>query len=212
MTRSAVIIFLHGLGDSGAGWSSLPSVFRGRGNITNWRFSFPTAPKRSVTCNDGAVGTAWMDLQSIPVTPRDPDDAAGFSASSSIVHSLIDAEIERGTEARDIFLGGFSQGAAMALWSGLSYPRGPLGGILALSGWWPGSLTPPIASRAGERVLICHGDDDRVVLGECASAAREALLARGGVAVETHSFEGGHGFDPEESQWMFDFISKRLNE
>jgi predicted esterase len=210
-TRSAAIIFLHGLGDTGQGWSQLPSAFRGRAGASSWRFSLPTAPTRPVTCNGGMKTTAWMDLTSIPVLPTAPDDAAGFTASAAIIHAMIDAEIEKGTAARDIFLGGFSQGGSMSLWAGLSYKQS-LGGIISMSGWWPHTMELPFPSRTtGDRVLLCHGTDDSVVAYACKDAAEKVLKARGGITVETMSFDGGHEFDSDEPAWLYKFISARLN-
>lgn len=210
--RSAVVIFLHGLGDTGAGWSALPGSFRGRAGASSWRFTMPTAPQRAVTCNGGARTHAWMDLEEIPVLPDGADDAAGFTASAKIIHALIDAEVAKGTAVRDVFLGGFSQGAAMSLWAGLSYPKGPLGGVIGMSGWWPATMSLPNPPREGERVLLCHGRSDGVVVYACRDAAAEKLKARGGIAIETQSFSGGHEFHNDEPAWLHAFIMARLNQ
>jgi hypothetical protein len=74
---SAGVVWLHGLGDSGAGWSFLQheigaSLATAVGGPLKW--VFPTAPTAPVTCNGGFSMTSWMDLDDIPVRrpPRGP--------------------------------------------------------------------------------------------------------------------------------------------
>ena len=67
---SAGVVWLHGLGDSGAGWSFLQheigaSLATAVGGPLKW--VFPTAPTAPVTCNGGFSMTSWMDLDAIPV-------------------------------------------------------------------------------------------------------------------------------------------------
>ena len=69
-----LVIWLHGLGDSGDGWSHLR---REMGVRAEWQF--PTAPTQPVSCNGGHRMTSWMDLEEIPVThPERFDDAEGL--------------------------------------------------------------------------------------------------------------------------------------
>ena len=49
---------------------------------------------------------------------------------------LIKAEIDSGTDASRIVLGGFSQGACMSLLTGLTGEK-KLAGVAVLSGWLP---------------------------------------------------------------------------
>lgn len=64
------------------------------------------------------------------------EDAAGMEKSKKLISELIDAEIKAGTDPNRIVLGGFSQGAAMSLLTGLTGDR-KLAGVAALSGWLP---------------------------------------------------------------------------
>lgn len=56
--------------------------------------------------------------------------------SSRQINELISAEIDAGVNPSRIVLGGFSQGGAMSLLTGLTSER-KLGGIAALSAWLP---------------------------------------------------------------------------
>lgn len=56
-TMRPLIIWLHGLGDTGRGWAHLPRELRLGPQVS---FSFPDAPQQPVTCNGGYVMTSWM--------------------------------------------------------------------------------------------------------------------------------------------------------
>ncbi len=55
------LIFLHGLGDQG---KSFVPIFDKGGllNFPNLKVVLPTAPKQSVTCNDGLNMNSWFDI------------------------------------------------------------------------------------------------------------------------------------------------------
>ena len=61
---------------------------------------------------------------------------ADILESAKAIDDLIDAEIERGTPPDRIILGGFSQGAAMTLLTGLTTEH-PIAGLIVLSGRLP---------------------------------------------------------------------------
>mmetsp|Transcript_3287 Transcript_3287/g.9580 ORF Transcript_3287/g.9580 Transcript_3287/m.9580 type:complete len:258 (-) Transcript_3287:94-867(-) len=159
--RSPLIIWLHGLGDTGRGWSHLKHELRLPQAV---RYAFPDAPESPVTCNGGYVMTSWMDLETIPIGNGLPDDAKGLADSTQIIHALIDAEVAKGTASEDIVLGGFSQGGAMALLAGYSYAK-RLAGVACLSGW--PSLRAQLTERvggganAGTPLFIGHGTQAR---------------------------------------------------
>jgi lysophospholipase-1 len=52
------------------------------------------------------------------------------------LNDLISSEVDSGINAERIVLGGFSQGGAMSLLTGLTSER-KLGGVAVLSGWLP---------------------------------------------------------------------------
>jgi predicted esterase len=107
-------IFLHGLGDSSAGWSFLRGEFAARAPQLKW--VFPDSPVQPVTLAGGDSMPSWMDLDDLPVTAHTPEDRAGFEASTKIIHALIDKEVAAGVPASSIYLGGFSQGACAHYW------------------------------------------------------------------------------------------------
>lgn len=64
------------------------------------------------------------------------EDEKGMLETVGLLQGLIDAEVAAGIDPSRIILGGFSQGAAMTLLTGLTTPT-KLGGLVVLSGWLP---------------------------------------------------------------------------
>ena len=91
--HTATVIWLHGLGDSGYGWSSVSEQL----NMPWVKFLFPTAPVQRVTLNMGMEMPAWFDIKSL-----DPDDLAedvqGMLESAAYVMGLVQKEMDNGTQ------------------------------------------------------------------------------------------------------------------
>src|SRR4051812_37761994 len=60
---TASIIFMHGLGDTGHGWSPIGKQLARR--FPYCRFIFPHAPKQPVTLNFGMSMPSWYDIYSL---------------------------------------------------------------------------------------------------------------------------------------------------
>lgn len=182
-----LIIWLHGLGDTGAGWGHLKDELA----LPGVRYLLPDSPTNPVSCQGGYTMTSWMDLTAIPVTLQIPDDEAGLNASRKIVHDLIDLAVAKGTPSTSIILGGFSQGCAMALFAGYSYSK-PLAGVACFSGWpaLKDSLVDRVRSSANAKTpaFIAHGTADEIVLPECSAKSSE-LLEQAGVPVTFRTYE-----------------------
>ena len=205
----AVCIWLHGLGDSGRGWSFFKDLFQDSFPNLSWRF--PDSPYQAVTLAGGQAMPSWMDLDALPVTEKTPEDTEGYHSSSRRIHELVDKEVAAGYTPQQIFLGGFSQGGSMALYSGLKYKE-TLGGIISFSGWLPQKLwdaelknSPTLASS---RVLLVHGTFDSKVLFDRSVAAKAALTSGGVKAVELHDFPGDHTFAEVSQSWLTQFFKE----
>lgn len=156
VTTTAAIIFLHGLGDSGAGWATgfpLP-------NLPYVRTILPDAETQSVSLNGGMPMPSWFDLHGLDESS--PDDSAGIERAVQRVVRIID-EIKIPSER--IILAGFSQGGALALTAGLRCKQ-KIGGIVALSCWLPMRVEYPdkLGDHARDTpIFVAHGEDDVVV-------------------------------------------------
>ncbi|KDO30949.1 hypothetical protein SPRG_04137 [Saprolegnia parasitica CBS 223.65] len=157
----AGVIWLHGLGDSGAGWTFLQDELSSLRHIT-WKF--PNAPNRPVYLAGGQRMPAWFDLKDIPVAPNSVREETldGILDSVATVRALVQELQAEGIPAERIVIGGFSQGACTAVLAGL-LSDAPIAGIVAFSGWLPHEdflVSLPTSSRP---VLVAHGtSDDKV--------------------------------------------------
>ena len=125
----ASVIWLHGLGDTGDGWSQVvPGL--GLPKSMRVRFVFPHAPKMAVAINNGYVMPAWYDIREANLSER--ADVPGVQRSQAQLAALMARENARGVDDARIVLAGFSQGGAVALYTGLRHPK-RIAGIVALS-------------------------------------------------------------------------------
>lgn len=201
-----LVIFLHGLGDTGLSFRRLAESFKE--SMPDLEWLTPTASKRAVTLANGARMTAWFDMSELPVLPTTPFDEAGFSKSTALVHGWIDDASKRGIPAKRIFLCGFSQGAALAIHAGIRYSSAALGGIVAFAGWMPGPPAVAAAQReAHTRVLLVHGTLDTKVPSALSETAHDMLTAAG-LRVRRVSFHGYHELGHSAVRLMRTFLRK----
>ncbi|KAJ0808061.1 putative palmitoyl-protein hydrolase [Helianthus annuus] len=64
------------------------------------------------TVADGAKMPSWFDIPEIPITANSPVDESSLLKAVQSVHSMIDKELAAGTDPKNVFLCGFSQGDA----------------------------------------------------------------------------------------------------
>ena len=128
------VIWLHGLGASGDDFVPVVPEL-GLPDKPGIRFVFPHAPVRPITINNGMSMRGWFDITSLDFEARE-QDLDGMAESVSIVNGLLQDEIDKGVEAANIVLAGFSQGGAIALMAALQSQL-PLAGVMGLSTYLP---------------------------------------------------------------------------
>ena len=204
----AAVIFLHGLGDDGHGWSDMVPALR-LPTALRVRFLFPHAPEMAVTVNGGYVMPAWYDLYDADFEAR--ADLAGVRMSRSHVEHLITRERQRGIAASRIVLGGFSQGGAVALFAGLRHAE-RLAGIVALSTYLidpPSLAQEAVEANRATPVFMGHGTQDEVVRLQWGRSSSK-LLADAGWPVEWHEYEMPHSAVLEEIEDVGRFLARVL--
>ena len=114
------------------------------------------------------------------------------------------------TPETKLVLGGFSQGAMLALHVALTTDL-PLAGLALLSGTMIAADTwrPLFASRKGLPVLQSHGDQDPILPFPIAELLAKELR-EGGLDVEFVRFPGGHGIGPQALMKLKAFLDKTL--
>ncbi|KAI0293582.1 Phospholipase/carboxylesterase [Russula brevipes] len=129
--HTATVIFLHGLGDTGHGWSEPVESFRKDSALSHVKWILPHAPPLHVTANSGMLMPAWFDIRSFDF--ESAEDEVGMLRTVSSINQLISAEVDSGIDPGRIVVGGFSQGGTMSILNGLTNER-KLAGVVCLSG------------------------------------------------------------------------------
>lgn len=203
------VIWLHGLGADGHDFE--PVVPQLAEYIPAARFVFPHAPVRPVTVNGGMPMRAWYDIMAFDGQP--PRDQAGILESHRGVKQLIAREAERGIEADHVVLAGFSQGGAMALYTGLRLEQ-RLAGIMGLSTYllMSGALADERAgANAGTPLFVAHGVYDPVVPLMAGQHVTRTLTGMG-YGVEWHDYPMPHAVCPEEIGHIGAWLAQRLSD
>jgi len=126
--HTMTVIMLHGIGDSGKGWVSIADDV----DLPQAKWIFPNAKSRPLTATYGKLTSAWADMSLLSI--GGPDDEQGTMETKDMIHRLIAEEVRGGIPAHRIFIGGFSQGGAMACVAALTHKQ-PLAGCFVLSGY-----------------------------------------------------------------------------
>ncbi|PFH34979.1 phospholipase/carboxylesterase [Besnoitia besnoiti] len=235
----STVIFLHGLGDTAAGWTDVIPLLASLSCFPALRVILPTAPVRPVTLNGGFPAPAWADIFSLDKDAA--EDGPGFSASKARIDRIIQKEVEEAkVPPHRILLAGFSQGGALAYLVGLNSPY-RLGGLVALSTWLPLAsnlrVSPACLGKSQENpeksemapggvpagpmpVLHCHGRQDELVRfefgHESAELIRQQYAAACGdekakAAVQFQPFDGlGHSANAAELAQVRAFVEDIL--
>ncbi|KAF8240804.1 alpha/beta-hydrolase [Tricholoma matsutake] len=161
---------------------------------------------------------AWFDINFIPLSQSAFDDEPGILKSVEQINQLISTEVESGIPSSRIVLGGFSQGGAMSLVTGLTGER-KLAGLLVLSGWLPlrNKIKTMTSHAPSIPIFMGHGSADPVVDPHVAQVSAEFLTSSLGIPRSTSISECkgliynvyprmGHSTVPKElddvTQWI----------
>ena len=167
------VIFLHGVGSSGAAMRPLAAALGLAGGA-----HFPDGPQPF----DMGPGRQWFSVRGVTEENRPARVKAALPAFCTAVESLGDP--------RDSILVGFSQGAIMALHA-VADGR-PAKAVLALSG----RLAGPVEARADwPPITLLHGDSDAVMPPALARATAGWLQDAGATPSLTVLDGLGHAID-----------------
>jgi phospholipase/carboxylesterase len=190
------VIWLHGLGADGHDFEPIVPELVSPGERA-LRFVFPHAPIRPVTLNGGFAMRAWYDIVSLD--RHGPEDERGVRESQAAIEALIARENARGIASGDIVLAGFSQGGALALYTGTRH-RDRLAGIMGLSCYTvlgPRFAAERVPANQGTPIFLAHGSEDPVVAPLLGEQTRR-LLVDNGYAVQWHTYSMPHSVCPQE--------------
>lgn len=195
------VVLLHGYGSDGNDLIGLAPHWQSI--LPDAVFISPNAPEQ---CRQLAYGFQWFDI-SLDGDRLAKRQEGVVQARPVLLEFLEDLWSQLGIGPENTILAGFSQGAMMALHTGLSLER-PLLGIIAFSG----AFLPPegfgSAALAKSPVCLVHGDADEVVDPEH-SADADVALRLAGYDVAYHVSPGvGHGIAPDGLAFASQFIAR----
>ncbi|KAI1307475.1 Phospholipase/carboxylesterase/thioesterase [Xylaria venustula] len=215
--HTATVIFLHGLGDTGVGWASAVETWNRRGKLNEVKWVLPHAPRIPITAAEGMIIPGWFDIAGLNGGIEDirgRQDETGLLKTRDYVNSLIQAEIDAGIPANRIVLGGFSQGGAMALLTGLT-AKVKLAGVVGLSCWLPlDSKFPSLVQESDLNhetpIFLAHGTADHVVPTPLGQMSYE-ILKKENFPVTMKTYPGmAHAACLEEMDEVEAFFYSRL--
>jgi predicted esterase len=125
----------------------------------------------------------WYDIKSLSSLSGREEDEEGIVKSQEYFHSLIDQEVAKGIPANRVVIGGFSQGGAMSLISGVTY-KDQLGGIFGLSCYLLlqkkiKDMIPDNSPNKETPIFMGHGDADQVVAHKWGQMSADELTKHG---------------------------------
>lgn len=216
------LVFCHGFGAPGDDLVPLAGEWiRSQPQLAGVRMVFPEAPLGLPPMYGN--GRAWWPLNVEALLERQarglglrelqeelPD---GLAKARRSLLSLVD-ELARQSRlpVSRVVLGGFSQGAMLALDVALHLEDRPAGAVLfsaalvARPEW-----ERRARNRAGLPIFQSHGRQDPLLPFSSAEALRD-LLVQAGLSVEFHAFDGGHTIPPSVVNRSSQFLLARLRE
>ena len=176
-----LMIVLHGLGDSIAGYRWLPSMLR----LPGMNYLLVNAP------DSYFGGFSWYDFSGEP--------GPGILRSRKLLFDLLDAQRAKGFPTEQTILFGFSQGCLMTVDVGLRYPH-LFAGLVGVSGYVfePDILLKELSAVAKQqRLLFTHGTQDPLIPFAQVREQIDSLKAAG-LPIEWHEFVKEHTIAGEE--------------
>ncbi|EDU45819.1 hypothetical protein PtrM4_069270 [Pyrenophora tritici-repentis] len=222
ITKSAAFIFVHGFGDDAEGLEGIARQFQSAAKLPHITWVLPNALH-----NHELAATAWyMPTSLSPYPPSRPElvedeDKDGIMGTVAYITTLVDNLVAQGVPEKRVVVGGFSQGHAMALLTGLiSKYSGRLGGLVGLSGYLPlaEQITQlreeaglPKEARDDVEIFLARGTGDRMVPKRYHRLCCEALYELGikEEQVTVHEYEGmGHVMNGAELRDLCSWLEK----
>ena len=122
------LIWLHGLGAD----SNDFAPFFSNSLFKEYEIILPNAPYRKITLNQNFEMRAWFNMKSLNLDDLNEED---FIESSKALDSIIEDQLKTNPSSK-IYIGGFSQGAALSIFYGLKMIH-KIHGVVSFSGFVP---------------------------------------------------------------------------
>lgn len=200
----ACVIWMHGLGADAQDMRGLADQLMLTVDI---RHVFIDAPVRPVTLNSGMLMRAWYDIVGMKLTDR--EDRDGIVQSEAMILDVINRQIADGFSSDQIFLAGFSQGGAMALFTGLRSTT-PLAGLVVLSAYLPLATDCKATLAPSTPVFIAGGTFDPLVLPNWTKQSFDWLQAHDFDKVSWHEYPMEHSICMDEIRDLASWFNRQV--
>ena len=160
----AIVFWLHGLGADQNDFVDFINLL----NLKQFTFILPNAPYRKITLNQGVEMRGWYDVKSLNFEKQ---DELGLQKSMIFIESILEKQLKISNKVK-LFIGGFSQGAALAQYIGLT-SKFNFTKIVSLSGYCPDIQLSD--KKSNLEIQAIHGVDDNVININLAKASYEKL-------------------------------------
>jgi phospholipase/carboxylesterase len=194
-----MVILIHGRGADMNDLADLAPMFD---SPEGCRFVLPNAPKPFEAAPGMTFGWTWFD-------GWPPLHESVVESREEMLRFIDEITEKYPTPDGKLIVAGFSQGALMALDSGLRTKK-KLAGIIAMSGGLYEQELIDLSVHKSLPVLIAHGSQDDVVPVNYARRAR-AVLENAGLDVEYHEYPMSHQVAVEEAEHVKAFIGRVLS-
>jgi phospholipase/carboxylesterase len=187
-----LLLLMHGLGDSTAGYRWAPEALR----LPWLNYLLVNAP------DPYFGGYSWYDFGG--------DPGPGILRSRKLLFEVLDDARAKGFPTEKTFVFGFSQGCLMTFEAGLHYPH-QFAGLVGISGYAfePEEIMEALSPVARQqRFLITHGRFDNLI--PFAEVKKQIEFLRGaGLQIEWREFDKAHTIAGEEELSVIrDFLEK----
>lgn len=200
----ACVIWMHGLGADAQDMAGLAAQLPVTVAV---RHVFIDAPVRPVTLNNNMPMRAWYDIVGLKLTDR--EDREGILQSEEGIRRVIDDQLNAGFGSEQIFLAGFSQGGAMALYTGL-HTSMPIGGIIALSAYLPLADSCKVVLDSRTPIFAAGGEYDPIVLPAWTRQSIDSLRLKGFQKITWHQYPMEHSICMEEVNDLASWLTTQV--
>jgi predicted esterase len=160
----AIVFWLHGLGADQNDFVDFINLL----NLKQFTFILPNAPYRKITMNQGVEMRGWYDIESLNFEKQ---DEVGLQKSMIFIESILEKQLKISNKVK-LFIGGFSQGAALAQYIGLT-SKYNFTKIVSLSGYCPDIQLSD--DKSNLKIQAIHGVNDNVININLAKTSYEKL-------------------------------------
>lgn len=195
-----ILILLHGYGSHEKDLFSFSNYLNSSINII--------CPRARVQLQGG--GYAWYDIE-IGSGKTKYNFENVKKAKTDIITFIKEVKAQHHLKSNKIYLGGFSQGAIMSLYVGLTEPN-LVEGLIVLSGHLYPEVKQEInlsASKSFPKIFLSHGRKDNVLSFELAEEAVQ-FLEQNNVTIDEHWYDSSHTISRENLNDMLFWLDQSL--